>query len=146
MHDPRIGRFFSVDPLAKKYPWNSSYAFSENVVINAVELEGLEKDVLWEAPMYNSLSPEGKKAYNKGQRRTGIIALTLLSGGALVGVIRTFGLRTVGLLVPNIVKTMHFSAFCFQLLKMLSLFYEFSKVEWSYSFKVNSSYSLGDEV
>jgi RHS repeat-associated protein len=43
MHDPRIGRFFAVDPLAKSYPWNSVYAFSENVVINAVELEGLEK-------------------------------------------------------------------------------------------------------
>jgi len=31
-----------VDPLAKKYPWNSSYAFSENRVIDAVELEGAE--------------------------------------------------------------------------------------------------------
>lgn len=45
MHDPRVGRFFAVDPLAKDYPWNSPYAFSENQVINAVELEGLEK---WE--------------------------------------------------------------------------------------------------
>jgi len=43
MYDPRVGRFFAVDPLAEKYPWNSPYAFSENVVINAVELEGLEK-------------------------------------------------------------------------------------------------------
>jgi RHS repeat-associated protein len=43
MHDPRLGRFFAVDPLEKNYPWNSSYAFSENVVINSVELEGLEK-------------------------------------------------------------------------------------------------------
>ena len=43
MHDPRVGRFFAVDPLAPKYPWNSVYAFSENVVINAVELEGLER-------------------------------------------------------------------------------------------------------
>jgi RHS repeat-associated protein len=43
MHDPRIGRFFATDPLAKDYPWNSSYAFSENTLINAVELEGLEK-------------------------------------------------------------------------------------------------------
>ncbi|MES2545178.1 MAG: RHS repeat-associated core domain-containing protein, partial [Bacteroidota bacterium] len=42
MHDPRIGRFFAVDPLEKSYPWNSSYAFSENMVIDAVELEGLE--------------------------------------------------------------------------------------------------------
>jgi RHS repeat-associated protein len=42
MHDPRIGRFFAVDPLAAEYPWNSPYAFSENVVIHMVELEGLE--------------------------------------------------------------------------------------------------------
>ena len=43
MHDPRVGRFFAVDPLSKNYPYNSSYAFSENVVIHAIELEGLEK-------------------------------------------------------------------------------------------------------
>ncbi len=43
MHDPRLGRFFSVDPLATKFPWNSSYAFSENSTIAFVELEGLEK-------------------------------------------------------------------------------------------------------
>ena len=43
MHDPRIGRFFAVDPLTNKYPWNSPYAFSENRVIDAIELEGLEK-------------------------------------------------------------------------------------------------------
>lgn len=43
MHDPRVGRFFAIDPLAPKYPHNSPYAFSENVVINAVELEGLER-------------------------------------------------------------------------------------------------------
>ncbi|MDD2983382.1 MAG: hypothetical protein PHQ74_08335 [Crocinitomicaceae bacterium] len=46
MHDPRLGWFFAVDPLAKDYPWNSPYAFSENVVINAVELEGLEQQVV----------------------------------------------------------------------------------------------------
>ena len=43
MHDPRVGRFFAVDPLTKKYPWNSPYAFSENAVISYIELEGLEK-------------------------------------------------------------------------------------------------------
>jgi RHS repeat-associated protein len=43
MHDPRIGRFLSLDPLEKSYPWNSPYAFSENRVIDALELEGLEK-------------------------------------------------------------------------------------------------------
>lgn len=42
MHDPRIGRFLSVDPLAPDYPHNSPYAFSENRVVDGVELEGLE--------------------------------------------------------------------------------------------------------
>lgn len=31
-HDPTIGRFFNVDPLAEKYLYNSPYAFSENKV------------------------------------------------------------------------------------------------------------------
>lgn len=42
MHDPRVGRFFAVDPLFKDYPYNSTYAFSENRVMDAIELEGLE--------------------------------------------------------------------------------------------------------
>lgn len=42
MHDPRLGRFLSIDPLAPDYPHNSPYAFSENRVIDAIELEGLE--------------------------------------------------------------------------------------------------------
>jgi RHS repeat-associated protein len=45
MHDPRVGRFFAMDPLTFKYPWNSPYAFGENDVIRAIELEGLEKAV-----------------------------------------------------------------------------------------------------
>lgn len=43
MHDPRLGRFFAIDPLAYKYPHNSPYAFSENNLIHMVEMEGLEK-------------------------------------------------------------------------------------------------------
>jgi RHS repeat-associated protein len=42
MHDPRLGRFFALDPLAPEYPHNSPYAFSENRVIDGIELEGLE--------------------------------------------------------------------------------------------------------
>ena len=41
--DPSVGRFFNIDPLAEKYVYNSPYAFSENDVVSAVELEGLEK-------------------------------------------------------------------------------------------------------
>lgn len=42
MHDPRLGRFFAVDPLTPKYPHYSPYSFSGNEVISKVELEGLE--------------------------------------------------------------------------------------------------------
>ena len=42
MHDTRTGRFWSVDPLAGKFPWNSVCAFAENRVIDGRELEGLE--------------------------------------------------------------------------------------------------------
>ncbi len=42
MHDPRIGRFFATDPLESEYPWNSPFAFSENRLIDRIELEGLE--------------------------------------------------------------------------------------------------------
>lgn len=42
-YDSRLGRFTSVDPLARQYPWNSTYAFAENDVIRAKDLEGLER-------------------------------------------------------------------------------------------------------
>lgn len=43
IHDARIGRFLSIDPLAAKYPQLSTYQFAANQVIHAVELEGLEQ-------------------------------------------------------------------------------------------------------
>ncbi len=42
MHDPRVGRFFAVDPLFREFTWNSPFAFSENRVIDRIELEGME--------------------------------------------------------------------------------------------------------
>ncbi|PZO26507.1 MAG: hypothetical protein DCF13_13750 [Flavobacteriaceae bacterium] len=42
MHDPRVGRFFAVDPLFREYPFYSPYSFSGNRVLDAIELEGLE--------------------------------------------------------------------------------------------------------
>ncbi|MEO8588693.1 MAG: DUF5675 family protein [Flavobacteriales bacterium] len=44
IHDPRVGRFLSLDPLAKKYPQWAPYAFSGNQVVASRELEGLEPD------------------------------------------------------------------------------------------------------
>lgn len=42
MDDPQTGRFWQIDPLAEKYVYNSTYAFSEDKVTSHIELEGLE--------------------------------------------------------------------------------------------------------
>ncbi len=42
MHDPRLGRFLSIDPLTKHFADNSPYAFCQNRVIDGRELEGAE--------------------------------------------------------------------------------------------------------
>jgi RHS repeat-associated protein len=49
MHDPRVGRFFAVDPLFRRYPHYSPYSFSGNRVIDAVEIEGLEPHLLFDS-------------------------------------------------------------------------------------------------
>jgi hypothetical protein len=46
MHDPRVGRFFAVDPLTAKYPFYSPYAFSGNRDIDAIEIEGKEPRIV----------------------------------------------------------------------------------------------------
>lgn len=63
MHDPRVGRFFAIDPLTKKYPFYSPYSFSGNRVIDSRELEGLEPHVL-----FDNL---GDAALNFGQEYNG---------------------------------------------------------------------------
>ncbi|RNA62869.1 RHS repeat-associated core domain-containing protein [Chryseobacterium nematophagum] len=60
---PDLGRFFNVDPLSEKYAYQSHYNFSENRIIDARELEGLEavlvKDTKHNQPII--------KAANSGQ-------------------------------------------------------------------------------
>jgi RHS repeat-associated protein len=50
-HDPQIGRFLQIDPLANEYEYSTTYAYAENKVINGIDLEGLE----W-SPTYDNNS------------------------------------------------------------------------------------------
>lgn len=43
VYDPRIGRFLSVDPLTKDFPWYTPYQFAGNKPIWAIDLDGLEE-------------------------------------------------------------------------------------------------------
>lgn len=55
-----ILRFFSLDPLAAKYPHNSPHAFSENRVVDSKELEGAES-IQSNTLRYSAYSPGEKK-------------------------------------------------------------------------------------
>jgi RHS repeat-associated protein len=80
MHDPRLGRFFAVDPLSPEYPWNSPYAFSENRVIDGVELEGLEfggnpndyviqrLESAWNSLWYGNMEQSSKKVKSSAKQ------------------------------------------------------------------------------
>ena len=46
MSDSRLNRFWSVDPLTYGYQEISPYSFSENILINSIEREGLEREFI----------------------------------------------------------------------------------------------------
>lgn len=74
MHDPEIGRFISVDPLAEDYVHNSTYAFAENKVIKYNELEGLEITLnKFDRMSYENKSWLGKAGTFVGNAGVGIV-------------------------------------------------------------------------
>lgn len=44
IYDPRLGKFLSVDPISKDYPWYTPYQFAGNKPIAAVDVDGLEEN------------------------------------------------------------------------------------------------------
>src|SRR5687768_13237003 len=42
IYNPRLGRFLSVDPLSKSFPWWTPYQFAGNMPIAAIDLDGME--------------------------------------------------------------------------------------------------------
>lgn len=65
IYNPALGKFLSVDPLSKEYPWNSPYAFAENDVIRSIDLDGLEKLIVIE---YYDAANNKTKAVFTGMR------------------------------------------------------------------------------
>jgi RHS repeat-associated protein len=61
-YDYSIGRFMNIDPLSEKYSYQSHYNFSENRVVDGVELEGLEVVLLKDTKKNQSII----KAANSG--------------------------------------------------------------------------------
>ena len=43
IYDPRVGKFLSIDPLIKKYPWYTPYQFAGNKPIKFIDIDGAEE-------------------------------------------------------------------------------------------------------
>lgn len=92
IHDARLGRFLSIDPLMNDYPWNSPYAFAENMVIRYGELEGRERwDIFTEKFWMTPLQLRTHKENETGWERTQVHGENLA--------------RSVANVVPGTIKT-----------------------------------------
>jgi len=43
VYDPRLGKFLSVDPLTKGYPWYTPYQFAGNKPVGFIDIDGAEE-------------------------------------------------------------------------------------------------------
>ncbi|TNE54018.1 MAG: hypothetical protein EP338_09000 [Bacteroidetes bacterium] len=101
MHDPRLGRFFAIDPLTSQYPSISPYQFSNNRPIDRIELEGLEDIKFENARGVNfiggkGMTQEAKDAYTVRTDMAGKVAGVLLGGAGFAAAISSVGVATVG--------------------------------------------------
>jgi len=62
IYNPAVGRFLSVDPLTKKYPWYTPYQFAGNKPVWAIDLDGLEEMLYFVDIEYKEGSTAFKKA------------------------------------------------------------------------------------
>lgn len=81
MHDPRIGRFFAVDPLAKKFPHMTPYQFAGNKPVWSREIEGLESEVDAKAGVQINIGNKG----NSSIKAFAGVGLTTNTGGSVQG-------------------------------------------------------------
>ncbi len=90
-YDYAIGRFFNVDPLAEKFPYNGVYNFSENRVVDGREFEGLEVLIVTKRA---SLSVYGTMATETGFAigPDGVKIVGVLSAGGSTSMDATYGI------------------------------------------------------
>ncbi|HVG16539.1 MAG TPA: RHS repeat-associated core domain-containing protein [Chitinophagaceae bacterium] len=61
IHDPRLGRFLSVDPLQEDYPELTPYQFASNTPVWAIDIDGLESGIPGGASVAAPLINKGLK-------------------------------------------------------------------------------------
>jgi hypothetical protein len=90
MSDARLGRFWRVDPLSAQYPYWTPYAFSGNMIIQFVELEGLEPVMRGNAGVYLGMRASGysddeAQKYIESMRKGDQIASDMVGDATVLG-------------------------------------------------------------
>ncbi|MDI9364935.1 MAG: RHS repeat-associated core domain-containing protein [Flavobacterium sp.] len=67
IYDSRVGRFLSVDPIAKEYPELTPYQFASNTPIWAIDIDGLEGGIASPMGGQNVVDAQTAKDYNAGK-------------------------------------------------------------------------------
>ena len=70
IYNPALGRFLSVAPLSKKFPWYTPYQFAGNKPIWAIDLDGLEETAYTMRMDRQYATIEGATEANKVARET----------------------------------------------------------------------------
>lgn len=70
IYDPRLGRFLSVDPIAKSYPELTPYQFASNSPIALIDIDGLEGGLPTRATTTPRLGPPSSVRINSAYRPT----------------------------------------------------------------------------
>lgn len=70
IHDARVGRFLSIDPLAAKYPFYTPYQFAGNTPLIGPDVEGLENPNNPNSVEDTDLENRGKSMFSTEQEMT----------------------------------------------------------------------------
>ena len=65
-YDPRLGRFLSIDPLAKEYPYYTPYQFAGNKPVRNIDIDGLEEGISRFATFATTTYTFSNKKFNFG--------------------------------------------------------------------------------
>jgi hypothetical protein len=72
LYNPAIGKFLSVDPIAKQYPHYSPYSFAGNKPIWAIDLDGLEEKFTTGVTAWPSIKDAKYYTYGLGGGNTAV--------------------------------------------------------------------------
>jgi RHS repeat-associated protein len=103
-HDPAIGRFWQIDPLADIYVYNSPYAFAENKLGLGIELEGLEIIPTYGMEYANAKTSQDYEQIKIGKQAAAAGVTAGIAAWVIPAVVSVVGVRASATAVANEAK------------------------------------------